>query len=118
MTPESITALIASVGLSDKAECEAGTLSGGQKRRLSVAVAFVGAPPLVVLDEPTSGLGTSCRAWLVGAPVCQCMCGCASLSAASTHVFVWCVCARVCAFLSTLCRIDAQRAIVCACLRA
>ena len=31
-------------------------LSGGQKRKLSVALAFLGSPDLVFLDEPTSGM--------------------------------------------------------------
>lgn len=34
----------------------AGELSGGQRRKLSVAIAFLGAPAVVFLDEPTSGM--------------------------------------------------------------
>ena len=34
----------------------AGTLSGGQRRKLSVAIAFLGSPAVVFLDEPTSGM--------------------------------------------------------------
>lgn len=34
----------------------AGDLSGGQRRKLSVAIAFLGAPAVVFLDEPTSGM--------------------------------------------------------------
>ena len=44
------------VGLSDKLHAAVGTLSGGQKRKLSVAIAFIGNPKVVFLDEPTSGM--------------------------------------------------------------
>ncbi len=40
---------------------QAGGLSGGQQRRLAVALAFAGAPDLVVLDEPTTGLDLEAR---------------------------------------------------------
>lgn len=40
---------------------QCGGLSGGQKRRLAVALAFVGNPKLVILDEPTTGLDVESR---------------------------------------------------------
>lgn len=36
-------------------------LSGGYKRRLSIALAFLGSPNLVILDEPCSGVDTKAR---------------------------------------------------------
>jgi ABC-2 type transport system ATP-binding protein len=57
--------LIEMVGLTEKARASATSLSGGQKRRLDVAVGVVGRPELVFLDEPTTGLDPEARreAW-------------------------------------------------------
>lgn len=52
---------LSSMGLASKAGCQAGTLSGGQKRKLSVAIAFIGNPTVVMLDEPTSGMDPQSR---------------------------------------------------------
>ncbi|MGX1702046.1 ABC transporter ATP-binding protein [Microbacterium sp. NPDC055357] len=49
-------ALAEQFGLTDLLRRQTGSLSGGQKRRLSVALAFAGTPDLVLLDEPTTGL--------------------------------------------------------------
>ncbi|HYU61305.1 MAG TPA: ABC transporter ATP-binding protein [Solirubrobacterales bacterium] len=58
---------IALVGLDHKADARAGKLSGGQQRRLDVAVALIGDPELLFLDEPTTGFDPSARrqAWSV-----------------------------------------------------
>lgn len=53
--------LLALVGLSDKADNRARSLSGGQRRRLDVALGIVGYPELLFLDEPTTGFDPEAR---------------------------------------------------------
>jgi ABC-type multidrug transport system ATPase subunit len=48
--------MISGVGLTDKRNDFADNLSGGQKRKLSLAIAFIGKSRIVFLDEPTSGM--------------------------------------------------------------
>ncbi len=57
--------LIELVGLEDKAKARIKTLSGGQQRRLELALGLVGDPDLLFLDEPTTGFDPSARrqAW-------------------------------------------------------
>jgi ABC-2 type transport system ATP-binding protein len=59
--------LLDQFGLGGLGRRQSGGLSGGQKRRLAVAVAFVGRPDLVLLDEPTTGLDVEARHALWGA---------------------------------------------------
>jgi ABC-2 type transport system ATP-binding protein len=63
--PRGIDETIALVGLQGKAETLGEQLSGGQRRRLDVALALIGDPELVFLDEPTTGFDPSARraAW-------------------------------------------------------
>ncbi|GAB0105313.1 ABC transporter ATP-binding protein [Nocardia sp. JMUB6875] len=53
--------LIAAVGLTEHADAKVNTLSGGQRRRLDVAIGIVGRPELLFLDEPTAGFDPQAR---------------------------------------------------------
>ncbi len=54
-------AILGILGLADKADAYARTLSGGMRRRLMVAKAMVHMPPVLVLDEPTAGVDVELR---------------------------------------------------------
>ena len=71
--PRDLDDTIALVGLEDKASTLAAQLSGGQRRRLDVALALIGDPDIVFLDEPTTGFDPSARraAWEVVAGLRQ-----------------------------------------------
>ncbi len=56
-----VASLLQVVGLEDQANQRAGRLSGGQKRRLQIALTLCNDPQLVILDEPTTGLDPSSR---------------------------------------------------------
>jgi ABC-2 type transport system ATP-binding protein len=63
--PRSVQEVIELVGLKKRSEVRCGQLSGGQQRRVDVALALIGDPELVFLDEPTTGFDPSARrsAW-------------------------------------------------------
>jgi ABC-2 type transport system ATP-binding protein len=65
--PRDVAETIELIGLTDKADDRTGRLSGGQQRRLDVAVALIGDADLLFLDEPTTGFDPSARraAWQV-----------------------------------------------------
>ncbi|XP_054907006.1 phospholipid-transporting ATPase ABCA1-like isoform X1 [Poeciliopsis prolifica] len=67
--PEEEVAMVAEwgiqkLGLIKYANKSAGTYSGGNKRKLSTAMALIGCPPVVFLDEPTTGMDPKARRFL------------------------------------------------------
>lgn len=56
-----VARILETVGLTSRANTYGLNLSGGEKRRLGIAMSLVGAPDLVFLDEPTTGLDPSAR---------------------------------------------------------
>ncbi len=63
--PREVDEVVRLVGLAEKREARVRSLSGGQKRRLDLAVALAGDPELLFLDEPTTGFDPAARraAW-------------------------------------------------------
>lgn len=59
--PRDVNEVIDSVGLREKADDYARNLSGGQRRRLDVALGIIGSPELLFLDEPTTGFDPEAR---------------------------------------------------------
>ncbi len=59
--PRDVDEVITAVGLGEKATARNGQLSGGQRRRLDVALGIIGSPELLFLDEPTTGFDPEAR---------------------------------------------------------
>jgi ABC-2 type transport system ATP-binding protein len=59
--PKDPDLVIADVGLSEKMNARVNTLSGGQRRRLDVALGIIGRPEILFLDEPTTGFDPEAR---------------------------------------------------------
>lgn len=60
-SPKPVDEVIDMVGLGEKAEARIGSLSGGQRRRLDLALGIVGNPEVLFLDEPTTGFDPVAR---------------------------------------------------------
>jgi ABC-2 type transport system ATP-binding protein len=59
--PRNVDALIEAVGLTEKAKTRIKSLSGGQRRRVDVALGILGRPQVLFLDEPTTGFDPEAR---------------------------------------------------------
>uniref|UniRef100_A0A5K4FBX6 ATP-binding cassette sub-family A member 1 n=1 Tax=Schistosoma mansoni TaxID=6183 RepID=A0A5K4FBX6_SCHMA len=51
-----VNKMIQFIGLQSYSDCIIGTLSGGNKRKLSTGIAFIGKPSIILLDEPSNGM--------------------------------------------------------------
>ena len=59
--PRDVNQVINEVGLEEKIDAKVRELSGGQRRRLDVALGIIGSPELIFLDEPTTGFDPEAR---------------------------------------------------------
>ena len=71
--PRAVVEALDLVGLADRTDVRIGALSGGQRRRLDLALGVVGRPEVLFLDEPTTGFDPSARrrAWEVIDGLCS-----------------------------------------------
>ena len=63
---QSAMSILDQVGISDRAEVQAGALSHGEQRQLELAMVLAGSPRLLLLDEPTAGMGIKETERMVG----------------------------------------------------
>ena len=72
-SPRPVDEVVSLVGLEDKIDDRVGSLSGGQRRRVDLALGIVGRPELLFLDEPTTGFDPSARrrSWDLIEALCQ-----------------------------------------------
>lgn len=70
---EAVEKAIQDLNLQDHRKKPSGTLSGGNKRKLSVAMAIIGNPPIILLDEPSAGMDPQARRfmWMVVEKISQ-----------------------------------------------
>lgn len=71
--PRSIDDVVEMVGLTDKIDARIGSLSGGQRRRIDLALGIIGNPELLFLDEPTTGFDPVARreSWKLVQQLCD-----------------------------------------------
>jgi len=55
---------IIDMGLEEYADLPSGGYSGGNKRKLNVAIALIGNPPVIFLDEPSAGMDPEARRFM------------------------------------------------------
>jgi ABC-2 type transport system ATP-binding protein len=60
-SPRPVDEVVALIGLEEKVDERVGSLSGGQRRRVDLALGIIGRPELLFLDEPTTGFDPSAR---------------------------------------------------------
>ncbi len=58
---DNVFTIISDVGLTEKRHVVSSALSGGMKRKLSLAISLIGDPKFILLDEPTSGMDPHSR---------------------------------------------------------